>query len=148
MDEIDIKLLRILAENADQTATEITKQLNLSIPAINKRIAKLKSSGLIKQFTIRVDAKKAGKPVLAYVMIILDQYAHLDHLLRFIQSDPDIVEFHAITGEYDYIIKLYAKDIETLEEKLINLKKQKGIAKSYTMFSLLEYINLPGPLPD
>jgi len=43
---------------------------------------------------------------------------------------------------------MYAKDIETLEHKLISLKKQKGIAKSYTMFSLLEYINLPGPLPD
>ena len=148
MDETDVKILNILSEDSSTTTTDITQKINLSIPAINKRIAKLKSCGLIKQFTIRVDAKKVGKPVLAYVMIILDQYAHLDHLLRFIQADRDIVEFHAITGEYDYILKVYAKDIESLEEKLINLKKQKGIAKSYTMFSLLEYINLPGPLPD
>ena len=68
MDDIDIKLLHILAENSNQTATEIMPQINLSIPAINKRIAKMRASGLIKKFTLSVDAKMIGKPVLAYVM--------------------------------------------------------------------------------
>ena len=148
MDDIDIKLLHILSENSNQTATDIMPQINLSIPAINKRIAKMRASGLIKKFTLSVDAKMVGKPVLAYVMVILNQYSEVEELVKYIRSDKDIVECHAITGEYDYILKMYARDIEHLEEKLIKLKKQKGITKSQTMFSLLEYKNSPGPLPD
>ena len=148
MDEIDIKLLHILAENSSQTATEIMPQINLSIPAINKRIAKMRSCGLIKKFTLSVDAKMVGKPVLAFIMVILDQYSQVEELLKYVRADKDIVECHAITGEYDYILKMYARDIEHLEDKLIKLKKQNGIAKSNTMFSLLEYNNSPGPLPD
>lgn len=148
MDDIDIKLLQILTENSNQTATEIMPQLNLSIPAINKRIAKMRASGLIKKFTLSVDAKMVGKPVLAYIMLILNQYSEVEELMKFVNADKDIVECHAITGEYDYILKLYARDIEHLEDKLIKLKKQKGVSKSQTMFSLLEYKNAPGPLPD
>ena len=148
MDDIDIKLLHILAENSNQTATEIMPQINLSIPAINKRIAKMRASGLIKKFTLSVDAKMIGKPVLAYVMVILNQYSEVEELVKYVRSDKDIVECHAITGEYDYILKMYARDIEHLEDKLIKLKKQKGISKSQTMFSLLEYKNSTGPLPD
>lgn len=148
MDDIDIKLLHILSDNSNQTATEIMSQINLSIPAINKRIAKMRASGLIKKFTLSVDAKMVGKPVLAYIMVILNQYSEVEELVKYIRSDKDIVECHAITGEYDYILKMYARDIEHLEEKLIKLKKQKGISKSQTMFSLLEYKNSPGPLPD
>ena len=148
MDDIDIKLLHILAENSNQTATEIMPQINLSIPAINKRIAKMRASGLIKKFTLSVDAKMIGKPVLAYVMVILNNYSELEELVKYVRSDNDIVECHAITGEYDYILKMYARDIEHLEDKLIKLKKQKGISKSQTMFSLLEYKNATGPLPD
>lgn len=148
MDDIDIKLLHILAENSNQTATEIMPQINLSIPAINKRIAKMRASGLIKKFTLSVDAKMIGKPVLAYVMVILNQYSEVEELVKYVRSDKDIVECHAITGEYDYILKMYARDIEHLEDKLIKLKRQKGISKSQTMFSLLEYKNATGPLPD
>lgn len=147
MDDIDIKLLHILSENSNQTATEIVPQLNLSIPAINKRIAKMRDSGLIKKFTLSVDAKKIGKPVLAYIMVILNHFSDVDELVKYVQADKDIVECHAVTGEYDYILKMYARDIEHLEEKLIRLKKQKGVSKSQTMFSLLEYKHTSGPLP-
>ena len=49
---------------------------------------------------------------------------------------------------YDYLLKVYAKDIESLDEKLLKLKSTKGIAKSNTMFSLIQHKHLPGPLPD
>lgn len=148
MDEIDVKLLEILSKDSSQTATEITSQINLSIPAVNKRIAKLKANGVIENFTIRVNAKKVEKTVLAFIMVVLNQYSQAEEFQRFVQADPDIVECNAITGEYDYLLKIYARDIESLEEKLIKLKSTKGIAKSNTMFSLLEHKRLSGPLPD
>ena len=148
MDEIDVKLLKLLSEDSGQTATQIMSRVNLSIPAVDKRIAKMKSGGVIKRFTIQVNPKQIEKPVLAFIMVVLNQNLQTEDFQKVIQEDPDIVECNAITGEYDYILKVYARDTESLEEKLLKLKSTKGIVKSNTMFSLMEHKHLPGPLPD
>lgn len=148
MDEIDGKILRILSENADTTATEMTAMVNLSIPAINKRISKLRQSGVIRQFTILVDPDKVGKPIQAFILVVLHQPSGAAKLTEYIKSDPDILECYAVTGEYDYIIKVCARDVGQLEEKLTLLKQQKGIAKSYTMLSLMEHKYRACILPD
>ena len=114
-------------------------QVNLSIPAINKRISKLRQSGVIRQYTILVDPDKVGKPIHAFILVVLQQPSGADKLTEYIKSDPDILECYAVTGEYDYIIKVCARDVEQLEQKLILLKQQKGVAKSYTMLSLMEH---------
>lgn len=148
MDEIDSKILHILSENANATATEMMAQINLSIPAINKRISKLRQSGMIRQFTILVDPEKVGKPIQAFILVVLQHPSCATALAEYIQSDPDILECYAVTGEYDYIIKVCAADVEQLEKKLLLLKHQKGVAKSHTMLSLMEHKFRPCILPD
>ncbi len=148
MDEIDAKLLCILSENADATATEMMAQVNLSIPAINKRISRLRQSGVIRQYTILVDPDKVGKPIQAFILVVLQQPSGASKLTEYIKSDPDILECYAVTGEYDYIIKVCARDVEQLEQKLNLLKQQKGVAKSYTMLSLMEHKYRACILPD
>ena len=148
MDEIDGKILRILSENADTTATEMMSQVNLSIPAINKRISKLRQSGLIRKYTILTDPEKAGKSIQAFILVVLQQPSGAAKLTEYIRSDPDILECYAVTGEYDYILKVCARDVEQLDEKLTLLKQQKGVAKSYTMLSLMEHKFRACILPD
>lgn len=148
MDEIDARILHILSENADATATEMMAQVNLSIPAINKRISKLRRSGVIRQFSIIVDPEKVGKPIQAFILVVLQQPSGAAKLTEYIKSDPDILECYAVTGEYDYIIKVCAQNVEHLEEKLNLLKQQKGVAKSYTMLSLMEQKFRACILPD
>lgn len=147
MDNIDIKLIRLLAENADVTTSSLVSRLNLSIPAINKRIAKLKEEGYISKTTILTDTKKIGKPIISYVLIVLEHFTLSDRLLDIVQSDPDILECYATTGEYDYILKVCARDIEDYEDKLLRLKEE-GIAKSHTLLALREYKFSPTALPD
>ena len=90
MGEIDGKILRILSENADTTATEMMNQVNLSIPAINKRISKLRQSGLIRKYTILTDPEKAGKSIQAFILVVLQQPSGAAKLTEYIRSDPDI----------------------------------------------------------
>lgn len=148
MDETDNKLLRILSEDSSLTGTEIGNIINLSIPAVNKRIAKLKEAGIIKKFTIETDHKKIYKPIQAFILLVIDRYSHLEDLLDFVISKKDIVECYAISGEYDYLIKIYSKDIENLESMLLSLKEKRCVAKSHTIFMLQEHKKLPCPLPD
>lgn len=139
MDELDLQIIKILSKNADITATEIKKQINLSIPAINKRIQKLKQNGVIKNFTVITDGKKIGKPITAYIFVVLQASGFMDALLEYANADEDVLECSAITGEYDCLLKVCAESIERLDEKLAYLKKHKGIVKSNTMLSLTNY---------
>ncbi|MCR4956721.1 MAG: Lrp/AsnC family transcriptional regulator [Lachnospiraceae bacterium] len=147
MDNIDIKLIRLLAEDASLTASSLVPKLNMSVPAINKRIAKLKEGGQISKSTILTDPKKLGKNVTAYVLIIMEHFNTSERLLRIVKEDPDILECYAISGEYDFILKICAESIDALEDKLLGMKAQ-GIAKSNTLFALREYKFEPTAVPN
>ena len=148
MDEIDGRILRILSENANATATEMMAQVNLSIPAINKRIQKLQNAGVIRQFTVLVDPEKVGKSVQAFVLILLQQRSGIDAFMEYVQQDPDILECYSVTGEYDFVLKVCAGDVKKLDEKLVYMKEHQGVVKSYTMLSLTEYKYQASVLPD
>lgn len=148
MDEIDTKIIKILSDNANATATEISASVNLSIPAINKRIQKLQKEGYIRKFTILTDGENVGKPIMAFILIVLQPNYSLNALMKHINNDPDILECFAVTGEYDYLLKVCAADVKALEDKLLCLKQQRGVIKSHTMLSLMEYKLQPTILPD
>lgn len=148
MDQIDREILQILSANSNATATQMMEQVNLSIPAINKRIQKLQSAGVIRQFTILLDPEKVGKSVQAFVLIVLQQRNGTDPFMAYVKSDPDILECYSVTGEYDFIMKVCATDVKSLDEKLVFLKEHRGVVKSYTMLSMTEYKYQASILPD
>ena len=148
MDNIDKVILMMLSKNSTASATEIGKAVNLSIPAVNKRIQRLKTNGVIRSFTILTDEKKADKPICAFIMLTARYGEGVNALINYVKHDPDVLECYAVTGEYDYILKICAKDVRALENKLLSLKQLKGITKSYTMLSLMEHKLTPTALPD
>lgn len=147
MDQSDIRLLHALAKDADVTATKLMDKVNLSIPAVNKRIARLKESGTIRNVTILTNPDKVGKSVIAFVLVVLDRFSNMDTILKGVEADRDVLECYAVTGEYDYLLKICAPDIATLENKLLRLK-EKGISRSHTMLALCEHKYAPTVLPD
>jgi len=126
----------------------MVSKVNLSIPAINKRIQKLQRSGVIRRFTIQVDAEKIGKPICAFILVVLQNSARSDSLIEFIRTDPDILECYGVTGEYDYLLKVCATDMAALQKKINYLKKAGGVSKSHTMLSLTEYKHMVSTLPE
>lgn len=148
MDSIDVKLIEILSENARATASEIAPAVNLSVPAINKRISRLRKNGTIRAFTAVIDGEKAGKPITTFILVTLQQASAADKLLEYAHMDPDVLECYAVTGEYDYILKVCASDVKSLEKKLKQLKQQRGVVKSHTLFCLLENKFQTSVLPD
>lgn len=148
MDEIDAKILEILSERADATATEISRDVNLSVPAINKRIRKLQSDGIIRRFTVLTDGKRVGKSIMAFILVVVQPGAGMEALLDYVAHDADILECFAVSGEYDYLLKVCAADVQALEEKLLLMKRHKGVVKSHTMLSLMEYKFCPTVLPS
>ena len=148
IDSTDKKILKLLSLDAAMSATDIGNTVGLSVPAVNKRIARMRSVGIIKNFTVITDEKQVGKSVTAFILLVLQYGDAVDKLMEHIKSDPDILECYAVTGEYDYIIKICASGVEALEEKLLSLKRQTGVIKSHTMLSLMEHKFNAAVLPD
>ncbi len=148
MDAIDKKILHILAADAEPPTTKIGRLVNLSVPAVNKRIKRLKEENTIRAFTILTDSEKAEKPILAFILVVLQYNQGVENFMHFVESERDIPECYAVSGEYDYILKVCARDIKSLEQKLLQLKNLKGVAKSRTMLSLIEHKFQPTVLPD
>lgn len=148
MDIIDKKILKILSKDANTTATEISNLVNLSVPAVNKRIFRMQKEGIIDYFTIVTNPKMLDKTITAFVFIVMQYGDSIKSLLEYSENEPDVLECYSITGEYDYILKICAKDIESLENKILDIKSIKGVIKSHTMISLMEHKFVPTRLPD
>lgn len=73
MDQSDIIILQQLAKNAHITASEIAPLVHLSIPSINKRIERLKQSGVIRSASIITNANLVGKNITAFISCVLSK---------------------------------------------------------------------------
>ena len=147
MDQIDALLIRCLAQNAEITTAELAQKISLSIPSVNKRIARLKACGALKSCIV-TDPDQMGKSITAFVFVVLEHFSGADTLLQYVDEDDDVLECYAVTGEYDFVLKICASSIKALENKLLHLKRNRGIAKSHTQLALMEHKCVPCALPD
>ena len=147
MDQIDALLIRCLAQNAEITTAELAQKISLSIPSVNKRIARLKASGALKSCIV-TDPGQMGKSITAFVFVVLEHFSGADTLLQYVEEDDDVLECYAVTGEYDFVLKICASSIKALENKLLHLKRNRGIAKSHTQLALMEHKCASCALPD
>ena len=100
-------------------------------------------------YRFKVKVKGCSVKQLNLLNKLLAHYGEgVDSLLEYIKGDTDVLECYAISGEYDYLLKICARDVESLEEKLLSLKRLKGVTKSHTMLSLMEHKFTSAVLPE
>ena len=89
MDYLDQQILMKLKENARQSASDISKEIHLSVSTVIDRIRKMESSGVIESYTVITDEKKTGNDVTALMEISLEpvSYTHLHLLFQDFASD-------------------------------------------------------------
>lgn len=146
LDEKDIQILEILKKNSKLSSYQIAKKTLIPVTTIHNRIKKLEKEEIIQQYTIKLDYKKLGKQITAYVVVEFDINSMMakkltyDDLAREIKK-PGIVEDLAyITGEKDIIIKIKAKDMEEVNSYLLDyLRKVPGVLRSNTYIALQEF---------
>lgn len=106
MDKLDYKILNILKENGRETASDISKAIHLSVSAVLDRIKKMEESGIIKGYTVRVDAKALGNDVTALMEISLEHPRFHDSFTEVIMDHPNILDCYYLTGDYDFVLKI------------------------------------------
>ena len=137
MDALDLAIVEELKRNARASASVIGKRVSLSIPAVAERIRKLEKAGIIARYTVRLDREKAGLPLLAFVLVRVDGTENIRAFRDTVTQMNRVLECHHIAGAYDYLLKVAAPDMETLETLISStLKTIPGVAGTNTMITL------------
>ena len=144
MDNIDKKLLTYLQQDAKKTTKELSAKLNLSVTAVYERIKKLEREGVISKYVALLDKKKIDKGFMVICQIKLVQH-NVDSVTTFeeeVVKLEEVLECFHVSGDYDYIIKIFVKDMEAYREfMLTKLTTLKHIGSTHSVFMIGEIKN-------
>lgn len=144
LDTTDRKLLNLLQQNSKQSTKQLSLQLNLSVTAVYERIKKLENQNIITDYVALIDKKKVEKSFLVFCHVKLTQ--HSKHNVESFEKDilklEEVSECFHVSGDYDYIIKVYLKDMESYREFMITkLTAIPNIGSTHSSFAIEEVKN-------
>src|SRR3989449_7628198 len=124
LDVVDRHILRLLASDGRASYQALADAVGLSRPAVMERVKRLEESRYITGYGARLDRKKVGYPVTAFVAV---RYANSDYVgdeprMREMERNPGVLECHHVAGEDCYILKVAAPDLERLQDLLRDLR--------------------------
>lgn len=125
LDETDSDIIEALKKDARISYTDLAKELKMSDVAVKKRIDKLISTKVIKNFTINLDYKAIDRPINAFLLLKCIPNES-DKIKERIRQSSEIISIMPTIGQYDYIIETATKDVNELrklaEETIGNIK--------------------------
>ncbi|MDT7859711.1 MAG: Lrp/AsnC family transcriptional regulator [Candidatus Calditenuis sp.] len=134
IDELDLKIISHLQENGRIPVAELAKRLNQPENTVRYRIERLLKNGVIRRFTALVDPRALGLNVSAAVMFKVDP-KKLDQLLEKLTSMKDVTNIYQLSGEWDLIAVVFAKDIQDLHERVEELRRAEGVKEMNVMIT-------------
>ncbi|PTX57471.1 AsnC family transcriptional regulator [Litoreibacter ponti] len=138
-DDTDARILRVLQAAGRISNAELSEKVNLSASACHRRVQRLESTGIIRDYVAMVDARKVGRPTTVFVEITLSGQADevLDAFEREVALIPDVLECHLMAGSADYLLKVVAQDTEDFARiHRRSLARLPGVAQMQSSFAL------------
>ena len=122
LDAKDLAILRLLQQNARITVKEISEQIHLSTTPVHERIKRLEESGIIRQYVTLMDAEKVrkGLKVICYVSLKQHSKEAGSKFIRRILDMPEVVECYNISGEFDFMLKIVAENMNSYYDFHVN----------------------------
>jgi len=147
-DDHDMMLLRLLSENAELSAGALARRLNMSQPAIWRRVRRLEESGVIKGRRIILDREKLGFGVTVFLGVKLSgkKGVPLEDFERAVSAIPEVQTVEHVLGMYDYRLRVVARDIADFERVLRRRIMTLPGAGDVEANVLLSEERRPGPL--
>jgi Lrp/AsnC family transcriptional regulator for asnA, asnC and gidA len=148
LDQLDKKILRLIAEDARVPFLEVARACNVSGAAIHQRIQKLNNLGVLKGSQFIVDPEKIGYETCAYIGLYLKNPEKFDHVMEELKKIPEVVECHYTTGGFDMFIKIYALNNHHLLNIIHDKLQPLGLSRSETIISFNAAIDRQLPIVD
>lgn len=154
MDEKDRQILRLLQEDARMPQAEIGSRIGLSAATVNERIRRLVADGVLMGFTVLVDDVKVGVDITAFIDVFIESPAHEARFVELMESLPEVLECHFVTGDFTCLLKVKVADRRALRELVLDkINELEGVRQTRTWMVLATpkedpRIPIPEPAPE
>jgi Lrp/AsnC family transcriptional regulator, leucine-responsive regulatory protein len=141
LDRIDRRILELLQQDGRSSVSQIARDVNLSVTPTLERVRRLEANGYIDGYSARLNPRKLGLGLLAYVEVSLDRTT-ADAFERFksaMLTYEEVMDCHMVAGGFDYLLKVRVKDMESyrsfLGDRVASLR---GVQQTHTYFVMEE----------
>ncbi|WP_188235847.1 Lrp/AsnC family transcriptional regulator [Sphingopyxis sp. LK2115] len=141
LDPFEIRILRELQRDANQTTAEIAERVGLSVSPCWRRIDRLEREGFIKKRVAIVDRRKVGLNAHVFAQVKLNAHgrANLDEFSAAIQDFPEVLDAYVLMGTTDFMLRIVARDIDAYERFFFDqLSKLPGVQEINSTVALSE----------
>ena len=149
LDRAEKQILHILQTEGRISNVELAERVGLSESPCFRRVRRLEESGLIDGYIARLEQRKLGLQVTAFVQVSLDKHddkKQREFLAR-VEAEEHIVECHAMSGSHDFLLKVLAYSMDHFSElSMQRILKFPGVKSIESNFSLMA-IKLSSALP-
>lgn len=148
IDNIDRSILRVLQHDASLSQRDLAEKVGLSQNACWRRLKALRDSGLLKGETVRLDSEQLGLGLTVFVLVRTRHHS-ADWLKQFrevVLAVPNVMGFYRVAGDYDYIIKIVAEDMNAFDriyQRLIGQVELDAVTSYLAMESIADGRDLP-----
>jgi DNA-binding Lrp family transcriptional regulator len=138
LDSGDVKVLGIIQDNCRLTAREISDRTGLPVTTVFAKIKRIERLGLVKGYHAVLNARELGAGTTAFILASFaykseERIVSQRKVAKEIANFPEVQEVHIISGEWDILIKVKARDIESVGKYVVDkLRLVKGIEKTLT----------------
>ena len=142
IDEVDVRILSRLRENARLSNVEIARELAISEATIRRRIKALEEKGIIQGYSCYLNYQLIENPVKAYVNLALEPGLR-ESVVAKVTAHPRAVAVYRVTGEHDVLCVMFFIDMSELHEFLDRYLQMPGIRHVETQIVLSPYKGVP-----
>jgi Lrp/AsnC family leucine-responsive transcriptional regulator len=134
LDAIDQRILEQLQIDARVPMPILAERVGLSGPACYRRVRHLREAGAILREVAVVAPRALGWPLSMIVLVTLEREGTrtIDELMSKLEAEPEVIEAWQITGEYDFAVKIVARDMEGYDALTHRLFAQDERVRSFT----------------
>lgn len=136
IDKIDRQILELIQENGRIKQSELAHKVKLSEPSLGERLKHLEEKKIIEKYFAKVNPKKLGKDIAAFIEVKVDSSKHYVNFIQSCYLNPEILECHAVTGNGSHILKIRTENTAFLEKLLSTIQKWKGVTSTRTSLVL------------
>lgn len=138
LDRVDIAILSELQADGTLSIATLSERVGLSATPCWKRLKRLEDAGIIENRVALLNRKKVGLPVTVFVSIRTAHHDEkwLEQFAAAVVSLPEVVEFHRMSGDVDYLLKVVTSDIDGYDQiykRLIKVAQLSSVSSAFSM---------------
>jgi Lrp/AsnC family leucine-responsive transcriptional regulator len=139
LDKIDLQILKILQENGRITNLQLSNEIGLSPAPTLERVRKLENAEYIKSYHAVVDEEKLGLGIKTFIQVSLDFHKSntIEIFLEAIQKIKEVTECHHVTGQCDFLLKVYVRDIKLYEQLIMDKISRIPVVKTFQTMMIM-----------